>query len=122
MEAPEAMRGHTRTVHPWRMPVALLAAASVLSVGVPARAFPDARVNLIRISSEGVTAMPDLDQARLQVWGPAPAPVPLISQAAAQAGVTLLTEPTKPLVMTFAGPLPAFDPDDYVSIRIKSLD
>ena len=121
-------------VVPWQMPVALITATSVLTTGLPAHAFPDARVNLIRISSEGVTAMPGLDQARLQVSAPAPAtapapapaPAPLISEASPLAGPgagpTLLSEAAKPLVMTFAGPLPQFGLDDYLLIRRKSDD
>jgi hypothetical protein len=106
---------------PWQLPVALLTASSVIAAGLPAHAFPDVHVNLIRISSEGVTAMPGPDQARLQVS--APAPVSLISQAlppaGGGAGPTLLVNDgtPKPLVMTYAGPLPAFSLDNYISIR-----
>ena len=120
------MPGRSANVLSWQMPVALLTAASVLTAGIPAHAFPDARVNLIRISSEGVTAMPGLEQAQLPVAAPASSPGALISEtpppAGAGDGPTLLSEASKPLVMTFAGPLPEFGLDDYLLIGLKSDD
>jgi hypothetical protein len=65
----------------WRIFVALLTMSSVHLATLPCHAFPDARVNLIRISSEGINTLPALDQARLQVSVPTPSLDPLISQA-----------------------------------------
>jgi len=110
----------SRRVRSRHLPVALFTASAVLWAGLPARAFPSARVNLIRITGEGVTAMPGLNQARLPASSiPASSSGPFLSQAAPPSGngPTLLTKASDPLVLSFATPLPTFGLDDYISIR-----
>ncbi|PZV05704.1 MAG: hypothetical protein DCF23_02370 [Cyanobium sp.] len=100
-------------------------ASALLAAGLPAQAFPNARVNLIRITGDGVTALPGLSQASLPPSGPAaPASAQLLSQATppAAGGPSQLAAATDPLVLNFAGELPQFGPDDYVSIRVRSGD
>ena len=106
------------------MSTALFTASAVLWAALPVQAFPNASVNLIRVTSEGVTAMPGLNQALLPGSSPAPAQGPLLSQATPPAAETstLLAKASDPLVLSFAGPLPTFGADDYVSIRVKSSD
>ncbi|MCT0212337.1 hypothetical protein KQ307_02300 [Synechococcus sp. CS-1326] len=113
-----------RRTGPGYLSVALITASALLCAGMPARAFPNARVNLIRISSEGVTAMPGLQQAKLLGPPPEAAQIPLLSQSQLASGEspTLLTKASDPLVMSFADSLPSFEVDDYISIRIKSND
>lgn len=124
------------------LPLALVTATAFSVNTLPVRAMPAAGVNLFRIDAEGVQALPDIQKisAALESQNPKPTdPLqssevqaePLISQAspnrstsapASNDDVTLLPTGKEDWKICFDGPLPLFDPWEYLSIRNPAND
>lgn len=106
------------------VPLALATATAFSVSALPVRAFPGASVNLVRVSGDGVTALPGLQPPPVRVPPSTPGALELLSQASGDTqtdrDVTVLPTGSEDLEIRYRGALPRFSGSEYISLRNKA--